>query len=364
MSINSIDSQLGDIIDPKLRKIGERVVRQLELAADKAAAHAADAKRFPLPTQQDSAENILAGWFDTMSAKKRAAAGAAAVQRLKPSATRTAHLGELVGVDLQTRTPIASQGSAFAIPNLKFSAADLAKLQNPVFLRTLGGMIPQHAPARATRSDSLMLRVTQVRCANETNSPFGGHIGEDDMWLGGTSVDESGDTKTIEPIKLGSFDNKEVKHYQPPRNFTTFNITERGNSFPKAYLVTLVLVERDNGKAMRTFLDRVTREIKKQVQDALIKVGKAIGGSFGLVVGTISAWVFGELIDYISSGWRDTVFRPLTVTAHVGSYDSVWVGSGRKDSTDRMLETKAPQARYQLWYDWLLYNSAAGLGII
>ncbi|MGW6702449.1 hypothetical protein [Nocardia sp. NPDC055049] len=364
MAINSIDSQLGDIIDPKLRKIGERVVRQLELAADKVAAHAADAARFPLPTQRDSAENILAGWFDTMPEKKRAAAGVAAIQRVNTTAIRTAHLGELAGVDLQTRTPIASQGSAFAIPNLKFSAADLAKLQNPAFLGTLRGMIPQHAPARATRSDSLLLRVTQIRCANETNSPFGGHIGEDDMWLGGTSVDESGDTKTIKPIKLGSFNNKEIKHYNPPRTFTSFNITERGNSFPKAYLVTLVLVERDNGKAMQTFLDRVTKEIKKQVQDALVKVGTTIGGPFGLVVGTISAWVFGELIDYISSGWRDTVFRPLTVTAHIGSYDSVWVSSGRKDSTDRMLETKAPQARYQLWYDWLLYNSTAGLGII
>lgn len=363
MTVNSIDAQLGDIIDPKLRKIGERVVRQLELAADKAAAHAANAKRFPLPTQQDAAENILAGWFDTMPATKRAAAAAAAVERMKPSAIRTAHLGELAGLDLHTQTPIAAQSSAFAIPNLKFSAAELAKLQTPVFLGTLGGMIPQHAPPRAARSDSLMLRVTQVRCANETNSPFFGQAGRDDMWLGGTSVDESGDTKTIEPIRLGSFDNKQVRHYNPPRTFTTFDITERGHSFPKAYLVTLVLVERDNGKAMRTFLDRITKEIKNQVQKALVEVGGIALGKFGLVVGTIAAWVVGELIDYISSGWRDTVFRPLTVTAKIGSYDGLWTSSGRKDSADRMLETKAPQARYQLWYDWLLYNSA-GLGII
>ena len=346
ITIMNTESQLGDLEDPKLKKIGQRAVRQMALAASRVAAHDADGKRFPLPAQRDSIETTLAAWFDTMPAGRKAAAANDAVQQLTTLSVLRSSFGELSKIDLTASTSVASQASSIPLPNLEFTAAEIAKL---TAISHGGGLSPQ-----LERSNRLRLRVNKVWCANETNSPFVGEAGRDDMWVGGTSVDETGDTVKEPPIKLGQFDNKQTKTYSPPLEFANFNITE-GSAFPKSYLVTLVLCEKDDGKKFKQYLDKIQEAIKQEVRKELLKAGVDFG-PIGIILAEIAAWCFGELVDYISSGWKDTVFRPVTVRANIGGYEAVWNDTKRKDSKNRMLQTKAPAARYQLWYDWQLYS--------
>ncbi|MFE2123597.1 hypothetical protein ACFW9U_23425 [Rhodococcus aetherivorans] len=93
-------------------------MRQLKLAADRAAAHAADARRFPLPARRDSAEAILADWFGTMAEPVPVAAAGRAAQQLAP-ANLAAHFGELAKINLHVPTSVASQSESIAIPHLK-----------------------------------------------------------------------------------------------------------------------------------------------------------------------------------------------------------------------------------------------------
>ena len=93
----------------------------------------------------------------------------------------------------------------------------------------------------------LELRIHKVRCDDETNGFLGSEAGSDEIDLGGTTVDESGDTHKVSPFRVASFgDDGDQKVFSPPRRFTFFNLTE-GTAFPKGYVATLVLAEIDSG---------------------------------------------------------------------------------------------------------------------
>ena len=200
--------------------------------------------------------------------------------------------------------------------------------------------------------------MNEVYCGNETNP----QAGLDDMWLGGTMVDETGDTEKIhrpgntkKAINLGKFNNKQRKPYSPPVEVANFNLTE-GLGFPKDYLVILVLYENDDGDKAAAALHDLLEDTEDEVKKGLKAAGVGLGGPIGYFVGELAAWAYGELVDYINSLWGDIIFHPVTAKAHIVDYDMEWNDTKGKVSDNLMLETKAPGARYQLWYDWQLYN--------
>ena len=335
--------------NPELKKVGERVLRQLKLSADRVAAHSRDSRRFRLPEDPTSIEQILSRWFNTMPDRKREIAARQAVTQLTTPRIMAERYGDLSRIDLSALASIPSATASLGLPSVRLSPTTIANLTS---LRVLGGLSPQ-----LERSTNLALRLHKVWCENETNTvvstPFGdidlGQSGEDDMWLAGSTVDETGDVKQIEPIFLGEFNNRETTRYSPIKKVTRFNTTE-GASFPKVYFVTIIICEKDNGKGFAKTLNQLYQETQKLVLKELS--GLPAGPAWVLVGG----WVYEELWDYISSAWKDIVFRPLTFRATINSLDGVWTESGRKDSTDRMFETKAPKSSYQLWFDWLLYS--------
>jgi hypothetical protein len=78
-------------------------------------------------------------------------------------------------------------------------------------------------------TDKLERRIQKVHCVDETNPEF---WGDDEIALGGESVDESGDVKKISPFTVrNDFDDNEQRVYTPPKRFTEFNLRERGDDF-------------------------------------------------------------------------------------------------------------------------------------
>lgn len=79
----------------------------------------------------------------------------------------------------------------------------------------------------------LELRIHKVKCLDETDGFWGSEAGDDEIWLGGTTVDESGDAEKVEPFPVrDDFDDGEEHIYSPPIQFASFDLTE-GTEFPK-----------------------------------------------------------------------------------------------------------------------------------
>src|SRR4030095_4324829 len=190
-----INSQINEIADPKLRKVFGRVVREMKLSIEKVAAHHADPNAFPLPPDPKSAERILAARFKELPPSFQGRAGAVALERLNVSAAaRQRQFGDLAGVNLKSGVAIGEQCKDFPHPAaLKFTQAQWAEIVGAISTTTTTPTL-----------SNLELRLHKVRCVDETGGWFGEKAGNDEIDLGGTAVDETGDTHTITKFRVAS----------------------------------------------------------------------------------------------------------------------------------------------------------------
>lgn len=360
------DSQSTEIVDPTLRKIAVRISRQLELAAQKVAANHAHPDRFPLASDPHSFERILATRFNTLSKAKKLAASAKAVQRIDAAATdRARRYGDLTAIDLRRADAIEAQALALPFPaELKLSADHIASLTelhgqilepiaNDSLIRTVAGVAGTTAvKAAAAKSSKLAFRIHKVKCLDETNDIFGGESGDDEILLGGATVDAVGTVAKVKSFLVrNDFDDGEQKVYSPPMTFAKFDLT-KGEKFPKSYFVTTVMAEEDNGGFPEVLAD-ISNAIKSAVGKALgtaaaTLLGPALGAAIGAIVSAVLGWLF----DAIKELWEDDVFPPNTVSIKIPSFNCGW--NGKKDSPERTVYFKEFGGKYALTYDWQL----------
>ena len=231
--------EVGELTDPWARKIARRVVKEMELAIEKAVANEADPAAYPLPKQADAVERVLQSRLRRLTPEQRRLAVSRVMPRVRAGADqRQRAYGDLARVDLRAASSVAQQVAALPLPaDLAASKAVLTRLEE-----TSGRIGVAAAPAPAL--PTLELRLHRVRCVDETGGGRFGELGSDEISLGATTVDESGDTEKVSEQKIGGFDDGDVKTFAPPRRLTTFDLRE-GTAFPKAYFATLVLAEED-----------------------------------------------------------------------------------------------------------------------
>lgn len=350
-------SQNAEIDDPKLRKIAIRVVRQMELAVDKVAANGKDLTKYPLSTDPKSTERILASRFQTLAAAKRQTAGTQALARINAApALKKVHFGELAGIDLSNPSGVDVQARAIPLPaSLKFLPAELNAL-TVVQVPAVVASVVSGAPAM----NRLQFRIHKVKCLDETGSWWVEGIGDDEIDLGGTTVDESGDIKKLAPFRVGSsFNYDKTVVFSPPRIFSTFNLTE-GSAWPKSYFMTLILAEIDMG-GLPGFISDLEGRVKTEVLEALVAAGLGIGasgGPVGAVVGAAVGFVVAHVFEFIKRAWEDDVFDPVTARINVPSALHRWPG-GKTDGPEHVATFAGHGGRYQLTFDWRLVASAA-----
>ena len=342
-------SVLGDITDPKVRKVLQPIIQQAQLGAEKVAAHHHQPKGFLMPKDPKTLEGILQTRFAELPEQvKSKAANNALASLAQPASARASRVGELAKVNLASAEPIEAQMKRIAFPKVKLTIDELAKAV--------------HAEAKvaaiaAKAYKQVELRLHRVRCADETNGWFGSEAGSDEISLGGSEVDESGDTYKIKPFKVASFDDGDVKTYAPPRRFCFFNLGE-GTKFPKSYFVTFVLAEVDMG-GLPEFIDKLYNWVKEKVITALTAaLGAAIGasgGPVGAIIGAIVGWAVGKVYEIFKAIWQDEVFPPKTVRLDVPSATHRFPG-GAIDSTEQTVEFKGHGGTYELRYDWRLFD--------
>jgi hypothetical protein len=323
-----------EIEDPRVKAVAKRVLATVQLAGEKAVGNATNPKRFPLASDAGSYERILRARLDERPDVVRATAQLKIAQSLAASPTQRQKLyGPLARLNLGVATPVEQlAASVDGLPRIK---------------------LPAVAPAPAAAGPvnrQLSLRVRRVRCIDETNGLFGSEAGSDEIVLGATTVDETGDTHTVSKIDIGDFDDGDVKRFSPPRRVTFFNVLEGGNQFPKSYYVTLVLAEEDMG-GIAQFLDKLADKLEEKIRKELIKAG-AEEGPLGVLVAMVLAWVVGKIFDWFSEAWGDEIFKPRT--AHVTLRSPTSTFGGKLESAEAVTRYKGHGGEYELAYDWVI----------
>src|SRR5262249_46693998 len=159
------------------------------------------------------------------------AAVARVTQRLNaPADIRAARFGDLIAIDLTKPTAIEAQADALPFPPaLKLPSDYLQNLTS----RPVENLVASGGPAEPTTT-KLELRIHKVKCLDETDGFLGTEAGADEIAMGGTEVDETGDTRKIAPFDvlnavdgngkaISAFNDNDEKVYSPPSRFTAFN---------------------------------------------------------------------------------------------------------------------------------------------
>ncbi|MFE1797687.1 hypothetical protein ACFW9L_16140 [Streptomyces sp. NPDC059517] len=343
--IENTDSIVTSIPNVKVQAVAERVLRQFQLTAYKVAAHHGAPSRFPLPTDSTATEHLLAARFKMLNDAQKKQAMDRVATSLKDSAGRARQFSDLAKINLASATPIESLVRGLPLPQrLKFPASELGKVSAVAVKENVSA-------AAAVPLKKLALRIHSVKCVDET-----GEWGEDEIYLGGTSVDESGDTGKISAFKVGDFNDGGLRRYMPPRQFTWFDLVEGSVKFPRSYFVTLVLAEVDWG-GFAKFLNALLSTIQEQVTKAIaIAIGTVIGqrgGVVGRIIEEAVHWTLSKLFDYLRSLWSDDVFKPVTARVVVPSTTSRW--ASKNISPERTVQYVGHGGAYRLTYDWHMF---------
>ncbi|WP_199550499.1 hypothetical protein [Streptomyces sp. N35] len=349
------DSVVTTMPNAKLQAVTDRVVREMQLAAEKVACHHAEPAKYPMPTAKSAVEQLFAARFATLPDGQRKKAADKAVTELK-SPARAGRLGDLSKVDLRSPASVEAQVKALPFPDkLKFPADELRKLPGASLTgpqETAAQSGAQAGAQAVSQLRQLELRIHQIKCLDETSE-----IGKDEIHLGATTIDESGDTKKVSAFKVRSFNTGDVQTYTPPKRLTFFSLTESTVTFPKSYFVTLVVAEVDWG-GLADFLNGLLDKVKAKVAAAVAAaIGGAIGspgGPVGIAIGIAVGYAVTQIFDFLKGLWGDEVFKPVTVSTVIPSLTSRW--AGQDNSSDRSVEFAGHGGRYRLTYDWRMFN--------
>lgn len=336
------NSEVSEIANPKLRNLLSRIVLEMELSIEKVAANHAKPNEFPLPTDPNSTERILADRFNSLPKPVKDRSGSRVLDRLNASGeTRLKHFGDLANVNLKAKTSIGSQVKALPIPaGLKLKISDLTGVVN-------GN--DDNAVPPAPKLTNLEFRLHKVKCLDETGR-FS--FGSDEIDMGGNAVDETGDTHNIPKFRVGSdFDSGEQVVFSPPRQFTRFNLTE-GTTFPKTYFVTMILAEIDHGGLSKFQLDLLAKVKEKVI--AALKAAGPTGGPLGPIIGIAIAFVVGKIFKLLIDIWQDDIFQPITVKVDIPSLNARFPG-GKTDSLNAVANFNGHNGKYQVTYDWRVF---------
>lgn len=212
-------------------------------------------------------------------------------------------------------------------------------------------------------TDKLGFYINRIKCLDETNPEW---PGKDDIALGAVTVDENGDTKKISEQFIGHFNDGSTKHYNPDWRYTWFNLREQheftGSIWPKKYGVTLALAEKDNG-GFASFLNNLWERVRDKVKAEIAKaVGQALtpylGSAISAAIGQATAWVIDRLVGWLINLFKDDIFRPVTLSCTVPSYNARWTLDGKWGSTSsglRYAYFSSHGGRYYVEYYWQLF---------
>jgi hypothetical protein len=326
--------------DPKVLSVAKRVAEELELEIYKVVAHSAEPTNFPLPQEPNSIEQTLYKRFKTLTPTQKQQAVAKVLPRLRASKAQwEKRFGDLSKVDIHSALPIARQAKNLPLPS-KVTLLSGTGLPILTMDDSSGSVTP------VNELQSLQLFLHEVKAIDETGGNWWTERGSDEIYLGATTVDESGDTEQISAFKVGDFDDGDVKTFSPPKLFASFDLRE-GTEYPKDYFVTLVLAEKDQG-GLPDFINELFNQIKAKITEYLQSKGPK-----GLIIALAINYVLGKAFEWFKDIWEDDIFPPNTVTVGIKASTYRFDG-GTTESPEAIATFKAHDGTYTVTYSWRL----------
>lgn len=217
-------------------------------------------------------------------------------------------------------------------------------------------------PAAAPPNRQLRFRVHEVKCVDETNPEW---PGGDEISMGGAAAGDTGVATEIRELFVGSgFDDGDRKTYAPPIVLQQFDML--AGNFPKTYVVTLTLAEKDNG-GMSEFIRKLWEAIKGKVTEILNalaaaagaaiggkiggSIGTAIAGPLGTIIGAVAGAIIGALVAWLINALKDDIFPPQASSAFFYAPDGTFPGGSLTSPRDS-LHFRDHGGHYQVTYDW------------
>lgn len=190
--------------------------------------------------------------------------------------------------------------------------------------------------------------ITKIRCKEETGWDA---FGADEIYIGGTAIDENGQTNVIHAKKMGNFDSGEWIYFNPDKQIEDFNITENGDSWPKHYYILLYMAEVDNGN-FDDFCQKLTSAIRSKVHLAIANAVGSTGGVYGKIIANavylflyyFVPWLLGDVI-------IDRQLHHLVIDSPKESS----LGAGYRTTVKERCY-KGGSGHYHVWSYWILTN--------
>jgi hypothetical protein len=208
--------------------------------------------------------------------------------------------------------------------------------------------------------DTAELRVSAVICMDPTDE-----IGDstDNIQLGGTIVDGSGQTSALPTIECGRFHAGNQALWGAGQMLNAYYLHGR-TDYPWTWCAALVLAEKDHGGLndfLQSLLDQVEAIVSQEVAEAAGSavggaVGSAVAPGVGTAVGAVVGYIVGYAIDQIYGVlmdlWNDDIFKPQMVQFVLTEPDVV---TGEYSSVGQLRFTGF-DGEYIVIYNWHMYT--------
>ena len=198
------------------------------------------------------------------------------------------------------------------------------------------------------------LILDQVSCLKQTYD--GRFTPDDDIYITGVAFYNNWQESRIPVKKIGSFEDNTSR-----RNLNMVLCTMPIDTpyWPKGFLASLVLIERDGGnitgnpnQIQNSIINIIQTEAKKKAKELGIAVGTLIGGLIGAPIGSLIGYLGGQIIDKVVSFHDDEVFPAVNCAA---TADDVFSGFGCGSTTWPIaLNVYGHNAKYILIGHWEL----------
>ncbi|MDQ0463967.1 hypothetical protein QO010_001738 [Caulobacter ginsengisoli] len=193
----------------------------------------------------------------------------------------------------------------------------------------------------------LSLYLNKVKCLNTTD----GEAGSDEIAMGGTATNPSGETTKISQFLVyDDFDKDDRRAYGGAgKRLHRWNIPVN-NNWPHTYAAVLVMAEKDEGgfgDFLKALWDYIDEEVKSAVAGAVgAAIGAALGsffGPLGTALGALTGILVGLFIDWLIGLFEDDLIAARTII--------LYLGAATKSYYDQCGLTADPAPRFTIDYN-------------
>ncbi|KIG19469.1 Sporulation protein [Enhygromyxa salina] len=353
---DSFDTVGVELSDKSLLKIANDMLSEIKAATFRVGLG------MSLPDDPNSWEQVIRKRLDVVPSDIRGRAAHQLERDYGNKLIRARELGRFADINLADRNVLAKVRPPV---EMRADVGRLLKISEQQGRIAFHPSVPL-SPVKATdlqQQDYLYRNIKfmldKVYCIDETGTDW---LGSDEIDMGGTSVDETGDVKKISAFAVShDFDTGEYRNFNPDKNVHSFSVLEGGDNWPKVYRVTLAMVERDWGD-FPAWIGELYNKAKSRVKEYLAGiaagVGAAVGGPLGALVGAVAGWVVGWVVDnligWITTLWEDDLIGSKTFTfTHAGPRATF---GGRTRSSTNALVWNGSGGSYRTYTYWELFN--------